>query len=307
MRTLSFADSAATLFTAHGSDLYVAVIRADHADVVTVERVSSRTGGVSSAPLPFPLAGFLADIAVGPEGFYLGTSVIRRFTRTPDVLVRLDPSTLKQTARASFAANVHAYTQGRQLWASLGDGRVVRLDPHTLAIKASAQILPRSAALRGEGLVSAPALGLGSLWALAGDERDLQLVRMDPSTLAVRSKTAVPTRGNYYQSLNSVTADANHVFLTGRGLARVDVDGQLTGPPMVDSGLAAAAQHGSGLLALTDPPTTLELLNGDGHVQARSPLIDAGGSLAVSGDTAWLLGNAGHGDGIVQIRLRRPA
>ena len=153
-----------------------------------------------------------------------------------------------------------------------------------------------------------PALGLGSLWVLAGDERDLQLVRMDPSTLAVRSKISVPTRGNLYQSLNSITADANHVFLTGRGLARVAADGQLTGPPMIGSGLAAAALHGSDLVAVTDPPTALELLNGDGdgdgHVQARLPLIDAGGSLAVSGDTAWLLGNAGHGDGIVQIHLQ---
>ena len=40
--------------------------------------------------------------------------------------------------------------------------------------------------------MSKPALGLGSLWVLAGDASDLELVRMNAMSLAVRSRTRVP-------------------------------------------------------------------------------------------------------------------
>ena len=306
VRTIPFSPRDTELFATDGPRLDVVVVPAGNPTTIMVDRASGADGVVNGKRLSFPRAAFLSDVAVGPRGVYLGTSVIKRFTNTPDVLARLDPTTLMVAAETSFPARVQALAQGRYVWASIGDGRVVRLDPCTLAIQRSVRVLPERSTVRGAGSVSAPALGLGSLWVLAGDEHDLDLIRMNPRTLAVRSKTHVRTGGESAQSLNTIAADENHVYLTGGGFVRVDADGTLDGPPTMQARLAAVAIHRAGLVAVTDPPTSLVLLAGDGRVEARTPLADAGGFLAVGGDTAWLLGNAGHGDGIVQIHITRP-
>lgn len=302
VRTLPFPVGDTELFAASGSELDVAVISAgNQAHTITVERVSATTGGVSQTSVPFPLASYLSDVAVGPDGVYLGTSVVQRFTAAPDVLARLDPTTLTITAQASFPARVQVLAEGTKVWASIGNGRVVRLDPRSLTVQQSVQIPPGQQATTV--IDSAPALGLGSLWVLAGDETDLRLIRLNPTTLTILSTTPVPTGGALSQSLYAVTADAQLVYLTGRGVARVDAGGALAGPPQISAGLHAVAIHGNGLVAITNPPAALVLLGGDGRTAARTALADAGGQLAVSGDTAWLLGDAGQGNGIVQLRL----
>jgi hypothetical protein len=58
---------------------------------------------------------------------------------------------------------------------------------------------------------------------------------------------------------------------------------------------------------LNDGKLALELLDAQGQVTASTSLRDLGGEIAVSGDNAWFLGNAGSGNGIVHVRLARRA
>jgi hypothetical protein len=93
-----------------------------------------------------------------------------------------------------------------------------------------------------------------------------------------------------------------HVYLVNPGIASVDANGKL-GDLNRDSELDAAAVYGSGLVGLNDAKLALELLSAQGQITARASLCDLGGQLAVSGDSAWFLGNVGSGSGIVQVRL----
>jgi hypothetical protein len=71
----------------------------------------------------------------------------------------------------------------------------------------------------------------------------------------------------------------------------------------VAASLDAAAVYGKGLVGLNDGKLALELLDAQGRVTASTSLRDLGGEIAVSGDNAWFLGNAGGGNGIVHVRL----
>jgi hypothetical protein len=190
------------------------------------------------------------------------------------------------------------------MWASIGDGRVVRLDPRTLAIEASRRLLAARAVATSALYLSKPVLGLGSVWVLAGDERDLELVRLDPTSLAVRSKTRVPTHGDLAQALNRVVADAGHVSLVGSAIVAVDTAGRLSRWPLVVPDLATAELHGTGFVGLTGGKPSLVLLDANGRIVAKTRLVDAGARLVVSGRDAWFLGNAGKGNGIVHVQLR---
>jgi len=258
-------------------------------------------GAVTRRRVPYALPSYLADVSAGRDGVYAGTAVIRRFTNVPDVLVRIDPRTLAIRARASFPARVAAVEQGRSMWASIGDGRVVRLDPRTLAIEASRRLLPASAvSARGLGL-SRPAAGLGSLWLLAGDRLDLQLVRLDPLSLAVRSRTRLPL--GVERAVGRVVAGDGRVYLVGEAIVRVDGRGSLVGRPVAVPGLATAVVRGTGWVGLTCCGPALVQLDERGRVVARTDLRDGSGLLAVSDDDAWFLGDAGEGNGIVHVRL----
>jgi hypothetical protein len=163
-------------------------------------------------------------------------------------------------------------------------------------VLASRRLLPaRAVALEGLGLTK-PALGLGSLWVLAGDR---ELVRLDPATLAVRSRARVPRAA----PLGRVVGDSARVALVGRGVASVARDGTIG---RVDPGanLDAAELDGHRLVGLDDARLALELLDAQGAVTATTSLRDLGGELAVSGDDAWFLGDAGSGNGVVHVRLR---
>jgi hypothetical protein len=113
----------------------------------------------------------------------------------------------------------------------------------------------------------------------------------------------VPTGGDLAQALNHVAADSSHVYLVGDALAAVGAKGRLIRRPVVVPGLANAAIHGTGLVGLTADTPSVVLLGAGGRIRARTGVLDAGADLAVSGDDAWFLGNAGRGDGIVHVRL----
>jgi hypothetical protein len=286
------------LYTARGNTLFLITFPEQQATSITIERIDS--SGTRLRRLPFPLAYYLTDLSAGANGLYAGTSVIKRFTNVPDVLLRINPRTLKVLARASFPARVAALEAGERMWASIGDGRVVRLDPTTLRVLATRRLLPAGAvAMQGLGL-SKPAFGLGSLWVMAGGGTKTELVRMDPTTLAVRSRTRIPPG----KPVAQVIGDVTHVYLVDPGIAVVDASGRL-GHVNASTELDAAAVHDHGLVGLNDAKLAIELLNLQGRVVARTSFRDLGGELAVSGDDAWFLGNAGSGNGIVHVRLTK--
>jgi len=301
--TLRFPVRETPLFAARGGSLFVLVAPSRRAASITVMREGAG-GTITSRRVPFALSYYLMDVSAGPEGVYAGTAVIKRFTNVPDVLVRIDPETLAVRARASFSSRVAAVEQGRSMWASIGDGRVVRLDPRTLAIEASRRLLS-VAAVSMKGLsLSKPAFGLGSLWVLAGDALDRELVRLDPVSLAVRSKTRLSV-GVARAVGTRVIAGSGHVYLVGAAVVGVDARGKLVGRPVAVPDLAIADIHGSGLVGLTAANPALVLLNSQGRIVARTSVRDDSLLLTVSGHNAWFLGDAGHENGIVHVHLKR--
>jgi hypothetical protein len=277
---------------------------------VTTGRTSQFTvvreagGSVTRRRVAFGLSNFLTNVSAGPDGLYAGTAVIRRFRDVPDELLRLDPRTLRVVASASFGASVRTVEQGRSMWAAIGDGRVARLDPRTLKILGSQQVLS-TAAVEAGGTLSAPAVGAGSLWVLAGDAPRLELVRIDPATLAIRSRTALAAQGVRAGAVHEVVARGKSVYLVGSALVAIRANGTVARISGAVPGLEAAEVVGSTLVGLLGGPAALVRLDGRGRVVRRTALRDASAQLAVSGRDAWFLGNAGRGNGIVHIRLAR--
>ena len=289
------------LLAARPGRLY-AVVTAGRAPQLTVMRVAG--SAVTRKRIAFGLASYLGHVSAGPDGLYAGTAVIHRFRNVPDQLLRIDLQTLRVAARASFPAGVRTVEQGRSLWAAIGDGRVVRLDPRSLKVVRSQRVLPASAIASGEGL-SAPAVGAGSVWVLAGGSQNLELVRIDPATLAIRSRTALAAQGLRAGAVHAVVAQASSVYLVGAQVAGIRADGTVAWTSDAVPELDAAAVEGSTLVSLAGSPAALVRLAVHGRVVERTALHDASGQLAVSGRDAWFVGNAGRGNGIVHVRLAR--
>ena len=264
----------------------------------------------------------IADVSDGPDGLYLGTAVLHRFfPNVPDEILRIDPTTLAIVAKAKFPARVSAVEQGQQLWAAIDDGRVLRLDPRTLSIRTSRRVVPEPSPLT-EPLVavSTPAIGAGSLWVLTADEHErLDLVRMDPTSLAVRSRTFVSGKSGPipWQSIQEVAAGSGSVYLWGDEIVPVELHGAVVGRPISEADLAvesrstsrpeleSLAVDGSTLVALVTPfggPSTLVELDSQGRLLAKSTLSGTAGELAVSGRDAWF----GEGEVLVHARLNLP-
>jgi hypothetical protein len=254
----------------------------------------------TSRRVAFALANDIAAVSAGPGGLYAGTAVSRRFKAVPDELVRIDPTTLAIVARASFPSRVASVEQGQAMWASIGDGRMVRLDPRTLAIRASRHVA--SAPVGRSTPMSAPAVGAGSLWVLAGALPNLELIRLDPTSLAVRSRTRIGGRG-LDGLVHAVVARGSHVYLVGEAIVRVDATGKLESRRATVHGLATADVDGSTLVGLIGGPPALVRLDARGRVIARTALRDSGSQLAISGRDAWFVGDVGRGNGIVHMRL----
>jgi hypothetical protein len=300
--TLRFSPHLGEVFTARNGSLFALVFRETSSHQVDVVRWRS-AGDVTRRRMTFPLSYYLSDMSAGPYGVYAGTAVFRRFTNAPDRLLRIDPKSLTVRARAYFRGRVTTVEQGRRMWATIGDGRVVRLDPRTLRVLASHRLVPvaRTVPGRGDVALSNPADGLGSLWVLAGNKHRLELVRLNPASLALLSRTRIPKRSN---DVFHILGDADHVYLLGDSIVRVDRRGRLIGRPTPAFQISFAAQtYGNGLVAVVGVPPELVVLDARGRTLARTDLGNAGGPLVVSSDDAWVEGNAGQGNGLVHIRL----
>jgi hypothetical protein len=299
--TTTFSPRDTVLFTARGRSAFVLVTTPSKNASIELVQIGP-TGAVRRRRVPFDHPNALMDVSAGVDGVYAGTAVIRQLSNLRDELIRIDPKTSTMRARATFTDTVLTVESGRRMWATIGDGRIVRLDPRTLVTKASRRLLPARAAATGGATLSKPAFGLGSVWVLAGNVRKLELVRLDPDTLAVRSRTRVPSGGRLAQALHDISADARHVYLVGGAIAPIDRRG--LGPVRLVAGLETAAVYRDGLVGISAGPPAVVRLDATGHIVARTHVRDAGARLAVSGDDAWFEGNAGHGDGIVHVRLR---
>jgi hypothetical protein len=299
--TLRFPLGDTELFTARSGSLFALVTPPRRSDRVTVLR-QDRDGTVTTRPMRFDLASYLWGLSAGPDGLYAGTCVIHKFSAARDQLLRIDAKTLTVRARVFFPGTVQTAVEGSRLWASIGDGEVVRLDPRRLAVEARRRVVSEAAALRDNYSVSQPAIGLGSLWVVTGNKLDLELVRLDPGSLAVRSRTRMKAGHVLAQTIERVVADRDRVYLVGSSIAAVDAHGRI-GRPILEPDLEAAEISGTGLVGVTNATTALVRLDARGRIRARTALRDAGGRLAVSGNDAWFLGNAGRGNGLVHIRL----
>ena len=257
-------------------------------------------GVVTRSRVAFDLSNYLANVSAGRDGVYAGTAVIRRFSDVPDELLRIDPRTLHLVARASFPASVRTVEQGGSMWAAIGDGRVARLDPRTLKILVSQKVVTAA-----EGTLSAPAVGAGSLWVLAGTTPKLELVRLDPATLAIRSRTQLAAQGLPAGSVHVVVARGKSVYLVGSKVVGIRADGTVAWISKSAPGLEAGAVDGSTLVGLAQGSPALVRLDARGHVVRRTTLRDVSGQLAISGRDVWFVGNGGRGQGIVHVRLNR--
>lgn len=287
------------LFTARDGGLFAIRTPREGVKRVTLLRVD-RQGRVTTRATSFDLAPYLCGVAAGPAGFYASTCVIQRFTDARDRLLRFDPKTLAVRARAFFPGMVTPVTLGSRLWATIGTGDVVRLNPRTLAVEARRHVLSPLPGSGEEAALYSPAIGLGGLWVLTGDRTKMELVRLDPTSLAVRSRTRL--RHDLAGTVNQVVAGPRGVFLVGTAIAAVDARGRI-GKTIAEPDLGAAAVYGSGLVGVTYPPAALVLLDAHGRVRARTHVRDAGNPLAVDGRNLWLIGNAGRGFGLVHVRL----
>jgi hypothetical protein len=140
---------------------------------------------------------------------------------------------------------------------------------------------------------------------LAGDAPRLELVRIDPATLAIRSRTALAAQGVRAGAVHAVVAQGNRVYLVGSAVVAIRANGTVARISGAVPGLEAAEVDGSTLVGLLGGPAALVRLDVRGRVVRRTPLREASGQLAVSGRDAWFVGNGGRGDGIVHVRLAR--
>jgi hypothetical protein len=297
--TLRLSPQSNALLAAYGGGLY-AIVMTGRTSQFTMMRAAGST--VTRRRIAFALSNSLMNLSAGPTGVYAGTAVIRRFHDVPDELMRIDPRTLHVVARASFGASVTTVEQGRSMWAAIGDGRIARLDPRTLKVLRMQRVLPSAAVTGGAGL-SAPAVGAGSLWVLAGSAPTLALVRMDPSTLAVRSRTALAAHGVRAGTVHEVIAQGKKVYLVGSVIVPVGANGTIGRASGEVPGLETSEVEGSTLVGLVAARPALVRLDSSGHVVRSTALRDTSAELAVGGRDAWFLGNGGRGNGIVHVRL----
>jgi hypothetical protein len=141
--TTRFSPRDTVLFAARGRSLFVLVTTPWKK--ASIELVQIRpTGAVRRTRVAFDRPNALMDVSAGVYGFYGGTAVIRQLSNLRDELIRIDPKTPTIRAQATFPAAVLTVEEGTRMWATIGDGRIVRLDPRTLAIEASRRLPPRS-------------------------------------------------------------------------------------------------------------------------------------------------------------------
>jgi hypothetical protein len=239
-------------------------------------------GSITRRNLYLPGASGFLEIAATPDAVYVGGF---------DRLVRLDPTTLVQKVSVPMGTVNRITATGAGLWVAL-DERVLRLDPTTLQTLASVRLLhlPPSS---NSGIKS-PALGAGGLWVVTSAD---SLVRLDPLTLRVLSRTAVPFS-------DEVVANDRSVWLldgASSSVQQVDPSGQLRGSPIHLDGLANGQAWEGGLVVLQQLGSSFDLvlIDPDGSVVGRTTVGDVGAWFTVDGRDAWL-----WQAGLMHVRLK---
>ncbi len=261
-------------------------VAATSSNAATLLRIDP-DGTITRRTLADPLASYFSHAAAAGRSLYIGTSVIARFTSASDELLRVDASTLTMTARIGLPGAVVALAaDSEDVWVGLAD-RILRLDPVSLAVRASFAIPGITPPPLGSSSLNALARGPGGLWATVRSALPAALYRFDPLSLAVLSRTDVPASGQAIQAV----AGPESVWLTGQDFVRrVDASGHLS-EAVPDPGLQAAAAQGRGLLALVDSSSASEMLvhvSEDGAVVASTAVGDAGAHVVVDGPDVWL-------------------
>lgn len=254
----------------------------------TIERIDSG-GSISRRAVRDPLAWYFSQIAAEGRDVFLATNVVKRFTNASDELLRLSASTLRQTGRITLPSGVVALVAVHgDVWVALAD-RILRIDSGTLRIAASFRMPGAGLPPTSTNTITSLALGPGGLWATYASPGHSWLYQVNPGTLAVISRRAIPMRGGGAR----VVAGLDSTWLSGENFVRrVSSDGRL-GPAVSTTGLQAAAVAGQRLLALLDaggsPNETLVQIDDRGAIVGRTHVGDAGGEIASNGRSVWLL------------------
>ncbi len=274
------------LITAAGGRLYGIVLSASGSGAVVVRL--NADGTITRRALADPVAGYFSTLTNQGSSLYLGTTVIKRFTNAADELLRIDASTLAVTARTTLPGGVVGgiVADRASLWVALAD-RVLRLDLISLAVRASHVFPGLIAPPGGSASVTSLALGRGGLWVSVGDAKATTLYRVDPASLSVLARIALPQPSYGVE----VVADPESVWLTGTDWVRpMDPSGRLADPTSAP-GLQVAAAEGLGLVALLDDgqaPEAFVQVSAQGDPVGRTSVGDAGARLALDGRDVWL-------------------
>jgi len=280
--------------------LYVALQQGDGGSRWTIERADLATGRITKGTVTLP---FLSTLTLGPHGLYVTTSVIDKYGRKPDTILRLNATTLRVAARRSIDGGalwdgaVKVAAHGDLLAEADGGGDVRLLDPVTLATRTSARVLSTGDLQAGDGIESPTIFG-GRLWVLARHD----LISFDLGTLAVRSEQP---QGPFSQ----IVETQDGLELVGTGVASVTNRGAVVPKPTVPGVDGEGSQRAFGLQS-----TVLEQTNGvaptilirslDGRV-LRAMSLDHGTGLllAATSTTAWVEGVPGHVGAVTALRL----
>jgi hypothetical protein len=231
------------------------------------------------------IADYFHSLAVGPTGVYASTAVITKFSRIPDEVLRIDPQSLRVTARRQLATAFGVTVAGPDVFLRSAL-EIQRVDPSTLVTVASVERRsPLNPPMGGIGYW-AMTVGGGRLWAAYGDAVHSDITTFDPTTLR-RLSGVWPVPPGQGLALVGTPAGA---WLAGVGTARLLLPSGGTGPsasvPQLPSGAVA---DGDDLLVLGDgTAATLLDVHTDGSSRPLPNPHAECGQLVTDGTTAWM-------------------
>ena len=272
------------LMAAHGGRLYALGIDAKRATFVRVDPA----GTVTRRSAPESLAPYASVVGVQGGSIYAGTDVVAKFTGVRNELVRVNASSLAPGGRTLLPAGVVAIASNAHgIWLALTDDRLLRLDPASLAVRASYLVPGAIPAPFGSSGFGSLTLGPGGLWATFGSARHTTVDRFDPATLSLLDAIRVPEAGQGIR----VAASPESLWLVGPGFVRpLEPSGALL-PSVPAPGLQGVAVSGTDVLVLRSSGAaseTLDVLDANGRVLGRSDVGDAGSRIVLSGGDVWL-------------------
>jgi hypothetical protein len=237
---------------------------------------------VSTGELPY----YFTKMAAGAHGVYASTSVIRRFTSTPDEILRIDPVSLRVLARRSLPTSSTAgLVVGPAGVYVGGPGTVLRLDPltlHTLAryARPAGEVVPQ-----GEDSFSSLSFAGGRLWVAFGDASSGSIFRLDPLTLR-------PSSGSWpaahEQSYAGVVATSDGAWRNGlSSAARLLPDGRVGPTVHLAGSLTDAVADGDAELGLIDSRFLVRVAS-SGAVSVVPHAGSSCGLISSTRQVAWL-------------------